>query len=645
MEGSLGGLQLLDLTPEGMQHQKVFSVGLDLGMPMLGDPFHLQPASTLENLTPAQESLLQDTTADKAFNFTLTKPGGNARTPLMCPSPTSLHRSSVYDPVGSDTATLVTLRMASLCYTHSPAFLQDITLCLSEFKEYMASLGSQLKDVATEVALGWVHRKTDIGVSMSASTHSLDNMGTGRKPRQSASEAQDECFDDHPNIPHTEEEEDKSMDLNLDVILQTPVIVLPRTPDSPEVLVAHLGRISIQNGTAHTAMNGSESFMQMTTDTVGNPDKFYLQIRDMSMYSMNLEKQKTLRHEAVTKGPKMTASMFSTPQPGGYIRTSYGVPILHDTVMEVTIEKIEPDETFINTADDLNMRWSHRRGDGHGMGDPLTAALESKILINGKVTTPLKLALSKSVYEQILQTLDNIAPADDQMTSTPTVPQDRGAANLTDISEESDLILSHSVSALKLDAVSVASTESKDRLTFATPLEFREGTSTSASLSHKEKPIPIQADFEMQTFNIQMTGDLGDGEQGLVELQLQNFKLCYSKDDPWSKSLEVSLQSLLMEDLLQGKASAHRHLMVSYAPSQLKSSFSPDVESCMFLSSSCPTSMIEIPDPQMPPSLPSSFHRENVFDMHQARTSVSSSRKPSTGDKYVILFMNQTWDV
>ena len=38
-----------------------------------------------------------------------------------------------------------------------------------------------------------------------------------------------------------------SVNLTVKAILQTPVIVLPRTPTSPEVLMVHLGRIVIEN--------------------------------------------------------------------------------------------------------------------------------------------------------------------------------------------------------------------------------------------------------------------------------------------------------------------------------------------------------------------------------------------------------------
>ncbi len=51
-----------------------------------------------------------------------------------------------------------------------------------------------------------------------------------------------------------------------------------------------------------------------------------------------------------------------------------------------------------------------------------------------------------------------------------------------------------------------------------------------------------------------MTGDLGEGEQALVDLKLQDLTFQFTKSNPWSKSIELSLQSLVMEDLLQVRA-------------------------------------------------------------------------------------------
>lgn len=54
------------------------------------------------------------------------------------------------------------------------------------------------------------------------------------------------------NTPHTpyspvDDELFEPIDVKLDVVLDTPVIVLPTSPSSEQVFVAHLGKITVSN--------------------------------------------------------------------------------------------------------------------------------------------------------------------------------------------------------------------------------------------------------------------------------------------------------------------------------------------------------------------------------------------------------------
>jgi len=72
----------------------------------------------------------------------------------------------------------------------------------------------------------------------------------------------------------------------------------------------------------------------------------------------------------------------------------------------------------------------------------------------------------------------------------------------------------------------------------------------------------------------------------------------------------------MMEDLLQDPSSAHRCIMKSLAQPRDDSRYDANTTP-LFLSQSCPTSIIDMPSPPMPSSLPSSLDRdlENVFLM------------------------------
>jgi hypothetical protein len=64
-------------------------------------------------------------------------------------------------------------------------------------------------------------------------------------------------------------------------------------------------------------------------------------------------------------------------------------------------------------------------------------------------------------------------------------------------------------------------------------------------------------------FEVELRGDFGEGEQGLVDLQLYDFALDYEKNDRASTHLKFRLRSLQMDDLLESPHSTHRQIIVS----------------------------------------------------------------------------------
>lgn len=53
----------------------------------------------------------------------------------------------------------ITVRMASLWYTHSPQFLGELQSCATEFKQYLANLARSIRSAATDMALGLVQSR------------------------------------------------------------------------------------------------------------------------------------------------------------------------------------------------------------------------------------------------------------------------------------------------------------------------------------------------------------------------------------------------------------------------------------------------------------------------------------------------------
>lgn len=103
--GALGGIQIIDITPEGLHHQRIFSVGKD----PLTDPPNL--FKTEENYNNEMLELDDDNLQyTNALSFKISQ--------------------------SKDSTVILKIRMASVWYTHCPRFIEEIYLCVKEFKQY-----------------------------------------------------------------------------------------------------------------------------------------------------------------------------------------------------------------------------------------------------------------------------------------------------------------------------------------------------------------------------------------------------------------------------------------------------------------------------------------------------------------------------
>ena len=233
VEGSLGGLQLLDLTPEGSRHQKVFSVGQDPSTNMkLGDEMDMYK-SALDSSRFQVINEDSDSNKLKAFTFDFRKGGGpNDRTG-------SRPGSTVNIQVGDDEVKdemMLTLHLASLCYIHVPRFLHEVTLCMDEFQSSIANLANSIQKAASDAAREFVQSKMpDLVTSFSPSMFNT----MLESPGPSQDNLRDSTVMDMTDSNIPAEQSDSS--ITFDIVMETPVIIIPRTATSSEMLVGHLG--------------------------------------------------------------------------------------------------------------------------------------------------------------------------------------------------------------------------------------------------------------------------------------------------------------------------------------------------------------------------------------------------------------------
>nr|XP_031830525.1 vacuolar protein sorting-associated protein 13D isoform X1 [Nomia melanderi] len=304
ISGSLGGLQVLDQTLTGKMHQRIVSVGRD----PITDP-HQQHLEHFTNLPNQPEAL----------RFSANR----------CTKQNAQHQD------GMETLIDLTIRIGSVWYTHAPHLLSELRSCADEFKQYLKNLARQISAAATDMAIGLVN-------------------------------AEDWTIPPRRRLPSlsVDTESSGSLSLSLDILLDSPVLVIPRSSHSCQVFVAHLGTMSLQ----HEPHHGSMAKHKLT-----------LEVRDMNLYSLEISSNVSQTHNNL---PLRAEEIYSCKESGK--------PILHDTVLKIVVE-IE--NTLVQTPSFFL--------DNEFSNNPI-------VQVHGVVTKPLKVSLSRGQYEQLLDTINRM---------------------------------------------------------------------------------------------------------------------------------------------------------------------------------------------------------------------------------------------
>lgn len=305
VSGSLGGLQVLDQTLTGKVHQRILSVGRD---PIADPPSH--PLEHFPNLSSQPE----------AFRFSVNR---------------SYKQISQSDSL--ETLVEVTIRIGSVWYTHAPHLISELRSCADEFKQYLSNFARHIGAAATDMAIGLVH---------------ADEWTIPPRKRL-------------PSLSLDGTDNSGSLSLKLDAILDSPVLVLPRSSHSTQVFVAHLGTMTLQ----HDPPIDSTDKQKLT-----------LEVRNMNLYSLDT----SLKGNLITGSSPVRAEDM-------YCCKEYGKPILHDTGLRVVLEK---EHSYLVRTPNFPLEPEH----------PINPVIQ----VRGTVITPLKVSLSRGQYEQLLDTIQRL---------------------------------------------------------------------------------------------------------------------------------------------------------------------------------------------------------------------------------------------
>lgn len=262
ISGSLGSMQLVDLTQEAGRNQFVVSIG------------SVEDGSS----SPGGLAFLSDSreTPTDALSFQLKEK--------------------------SQGECSLKLEMASLHYNHSAKFLRELSLSANELEDGFRSM---LKNAATTVS-------TVLATKTAEYSGRVSLFETPSRRTRTSSHSWACSFDNEEEV--SMEEPESALDtffvkLTLNISIESPVVSVPRKPGHPELLVGHLGSITIQN---------------FLNDEDSQGERLQVLVKDIRLFSVNTS------HLVLRRAPKEERADSSSPSHNGLLNKDDSQFTRHD---------------------------------------------------------------------------------------------------------------------------------------------------------------------------------------------------------------------------------------------------------------------------------------------------------------------------
>lgn len=313
-----------------------------------------------------------------------------------------------------------------------------------------------------------------------------------------------------------------SMDvkLELDIVLDTPVLVLPRSSCSSQVFVAHLGKISVTNihvtnergdeakqtHPEHQIFTiDEENFMNecfaedfelddpikedLETSTICADDgdgpgseTYIMDVRNMNLFSLDTMSRKGFRMSALPRAEEF----YSCQQDA--------VPVLHDTAIQLEIVRIVGETMVYSDVYDT----------------------KETLQITGSVVKPLNLSLSRMQYEQLLETIENLFKVPGDLVRPPSEVPQHVQPDLNEFIEPTN------------SSFEIKGEKVRRRLF--------EGPSFNEHKSYVEPKVL----FELPSFIIQLKNEVNNP---LIEISFRDLKVNYERSNLYETNVQVRFLS------------------------------------------------------------------------------------------------------
>jgi len=391
--------------------------------------------------------------------------------------------------------------VAAMCYTHSTNFISEVELFISEFKQYMEAVKNSLRNAAVGVAKGMVSDKSRI-------VEGLSKLSVSFGPTQSLRLQEGDDTDEVDAIQQGSYTADKSY---IKVNVRSPVIVLPRSSTSNECLVAHLGEISFKK------------YEKSLSEPVGNDDTLP---SSHGCHSDVIDRLRVSVSNISLHATKSPEALSSITRCRDIPNSRDSFKVLREVSVSLRIDWCQPDP--------LQEEEGVAPNEADVFIDRDEIASYPELIIFATIKEPVLMELPKDVFDQAKSTLKNILRSRKKHSET-TV------ANMEGVAEPSP-----------------RPTSPQDK-----KVRFQSHVVTH-TLPATAKSLPkISANFSLPKLTVELKETIEEKERNLVYISLDQFDVKMGQVEQYRTDFDLSLHSIIIEDLLQPKDSEYRYLFAS----------------------------------------------------------------------------------
>ena len=406
----------------------------------------------------------------------------------------------------------LTVFVPAIHYLHSVNIVYEMELFVIRIVKYFTIMTDSIKDAAVDVAIGLVGEKTKLTKGLSR-LHS--SFGHAQLPTPEDSSGRGVVDETDAGL---------LMDLNkshffFDVSVQSPIIVLPSSLEGEECLVAHLGEIKARNEYIYSSGHDTlqESNMEESFTLPHSPvERMTFSVSNISLHaSQTKESRKAL-----------VASEWDRSLPENCCK------VLKEASLSLQIEKHLKEDTIMGGDENTRRMLDETNAD---------------LVITGTVCDPLLVQLPKAVFEQIRTTVKHgirKKPRRRRKTTDSNVLVEASKDVLTDNNKSQGIKPGKAV-------------------------HFHPDVQ---EMPEQTKFPKICASFTVPRLSLELKHLIDSKDRDLVCVSLDDLSAKYQQDELNYFSTDVSLKSILVQDLLQPKDSEYRNILSS---STKPCSFSP----------------------------------------------------------------------